>query len=136
MANPTYIDNRTVERTVAIVGGQGEAEERAIEVVTGTNYATSNDIEMFVGATDVDTTSGLITRGNQKLSETEAVEIFDFDVLQTASTQYGTHYQLGDLVTAINPYTLDSYLMKIISVSVGVKSSGEENINVEMSKQV
>lgn len=135
MANPTYIDNRLVEKTVAIVGGQGEAEERIIEVATGTNYSSSNDIEIFVGATDVDTASGLTTRGNKKLSENEAIEIFDFDVLQTASSQYGVHYQLGDLVTAINPYTLDTYTMKIQSVSIGVKSNGEENINVEMEKQ-
>ena len=136
MANPTYIENRTLEKSVAIVGGQGEGVDREIQIVPGSNYnVTDNNIEMFVGATDVETTSGLITRGNQKLYETQPIELFDFDVLQTPSSQYGTHYQLGDLVTAINPYTLDLYTMKIYSVSVGVKSNGEETINVEMTKQ-
>jgi len=135
MANPVYIDNYTNEKTAAIVGGQGEGDARAIVIRTGTNYhVDTNNIEMFVNATDIDTTAGLNTRGDEKLAEVEEVKQFRFGVLQTPSCMYGTHYTLGDKVTAINPYDGTAYTVKVQAVSVSLKEDGEENISVEMSE--
>lgn len=134
MANPIYRDNRTQECTAAIVGGQGIDTSRAIVIRTGTNYhVDTNNIEMFVGATDVDTTEGLNARGDQKLKEAEAIKSFTFDVLQTTSCMYGTHYTLGDLTTAVNPYNGASYTVKIQAVTVSTEEDGSEKIEVEVS---
>ena len=135
MKNPTYIDNRINEKTVAVVGGQGEEAAREIAVRTGTDYhITTNSVEMFVAATDITTVAGLNSRGDKALAEHEAVKSFQFDVIQTAGTTYGTHYVMGDLVTAVNPFNDDTYTVKIQSVAVSINDQGEESINLEMSE--
>lgn len=134
MADPVYVDNRTGEKTVAIVGGQGENADRAIAVTTGTNYnVNTNNIEMFVAATDVTTTDGLTDRGNKELANTEAVKEFGFKVIQTEACKYGTHYVLGDKVTAVNPFTETTYTQKVQAVSVSFSEDGDEQIAVELS---
>jgi len=135
MANPIYQDNRTQEATVATVGGKGEGADRAVAIRTGTNYnVNTNNIEVFVNATDIDTTAGLNIRGDVKLAEAEAVKQFNFDVLQIPSSAYGVHYFLGDKITAINPYSGASYTMKVQSVTVSLGEDGAESIAVEMSE--
>ena len=135
MANPVYQDNKTQEKTVAVVGGTGEGNLRDYVIRTGSGYhITDNNIEMFVGATDVDTTAGLNTRGDQKLAEVEAVKSFSFDVLQIPSCLYGVHYFLGDKVAAVNPYNDVSYIVKIQAVMIGMEDDGSERIAVEMSE--
>ena len=135
MANPQYVDNRTDEATVCIVGGQGEGADRNVVVRTGTNYnVDSNNIEVFLYATDCETTAALNTRGDKRLKEMQAVKSFRFDVLQTEGCQYGTHYDLGDLVTAINPKTGAAYTVKVQQVRVSLNDDGSESISVEMSE--
>jgi len=132
MANPVYIDDRRGEKTVATVGGKGEESEREVIVRTGSNYSSGNDIETFVAATDVDTTVGLQTRGDQKLNELKAIRSFGFDVLQTEGCRYGIDYGLGDLVTAINPFTGGSLTVKVEGITAGFESEGSEAIEVNV----
>jgi hypothetical protein len=136
MGNPVYIDNRLNEKTVCIVGGQGETSSRTIEVRTGTNYAAGNNIETFEQATDITTQAGLQSRGDKALAEVEAVKEFSFDVLQIPGCEYGDDYVLGDLVTAVNPYDQTTYTVKVQSVSVSIEKDGTEDINVEMSEPI
>jgi hypothetical protein len=100
MAAPEYTHDRVDERTVAIVAGQGEESDRAVEVRTGPDYAADNDIETFVEASDLTTTAGLQSRGDTELEESRARQQFEFAVLQTPGCFYGVHYGLGDLVKA------------------------------------
>jgi hypothetical protein len=132
MANPQYKYLRMAEKTVAMVGGQGEGSGRSIVIRTGDTYSASNDIEMFVSANDVDTTAGLQARGDVALSEAKAQTQFAFDVLQTPATLYGTHYVLGDLVAAVNPFTGVSIDLKIDQVMVTVNEGGNEIVDVTM----
>ena len=133
MANPVYEDNRIEEVTVAIAGGQGELSSRMLVIRTGTNYnATTNNIETFVAATDVATSAGLNSRGDERLAEYAAVKSFEFDVLQTPSAMYGVHYTLGDLVTAVNPYDDTELTQKVNAITVSINELGEETIKVEM----
>lgn len=133
MANPTWRDMRLDEKTACIVGGQGEESARTTAVRTGANYDVSaNNIEMFQNATDVDTTDGLSARGDAALDERKAQKQFEFDVIQTPGSQYGTHYTLGDLATALNPFTGASVTLKIDEVGIMVSESGEEKIDVQM----
>lgn len=134
MAAPRFRQRRLPERTAAIVAGAGEGASRDVAVRTGSNYSTTNNIEMLVDARDVTSgdSGGLNTRGDQALHEARATEEFDFDVLQIPSVLYGRDYFLGDLVTVRSPYTGSDVTRKIQAVTVAVNPDGREDIGVEM----
>jgi hypothetical protein len=105
--------------------------------VASDEYAADNDIEVFVQATDIAgedaaAENGLDDRGYQKLEEMKGKPVFDFDVVQTPKCRYGVEYDLGDLVTAINPRSGASVTMKIVSVTVSLEEQGDESIGVAM----
>ena len=135
MANPTYKETRLKEKTVACVYGQGQGSDRDYVTRTGTNYHVSdNNIELYVDARNVDfgDTSGLNAKGDLKLDELEARSAFKFDVLQAPATLYGVHYFLGDLVTAMNPFTGASYTLMVDQVTVDFNNTKGEDITVDM----
>lgn len=130
MAEPEYSYDRTEERAVAVVGGQGEGADRAVVVRTGPDYGASNDIEMFVDARNNSTTEGLNASGDAKLQEARARQQFGYRVIQTPGCAYGVHYDLGDLVRG--QYGAVNVVQKIVGVSVGLDRDGNERIDVEM----
>lgn len=132
MAGPTLKRNTLNERTVAIVGGQGEADSRTVEVRTGANYAAGyNGAEMFVEGRSYSTTAGLQGAGDRALDEAKARYSLEFDVIQTPASVYGVHYGLGDLVTA--QFEEYSATKKIVSVTVEAIRTGGETIKVGMA---
>lgn len=131
MAEPEYTYDRTEERTVAVVGGQGEGADRAVVVRTGPDYGDDNNIEMFVDARNNTTTAGLNASGDAKLAASRALQQFDYRVVQTPGCAYGVHYGLGDLVKA--QYGPVLVTQKIVGVSVGLDRDGNERIDVEMA---
>lgn len=133
MANPAYKSLRIDERTVCVVGGDGEDSDRDTAVRTGPDYAAGNDIEVFLNASGVDTSDGLNARGDAALQEEQAQEQFGFDVIQTPATVYGVHYGLGDLVTAVNPFTGASMTLKIDETAITLDENGAEKIDVRMA---
>jgi hypothetical protein len=135
MGVPQYAESRENEQTVACVWGQGEGSLQDYVTRTGTNYSTSNDIELFVNASDVESgnTTGLNDRGDQRLREVEAVQSFYFEMLQVPATLYGVHYFLGDLVTVVNPMTGSEYVRKITEVTQTLEGEGKPTIGVEVS---
>lgn len=135
MGAPEYSESRTDEQTVACVWGQGEDAGRDYATVTGANYATSNDIEMYVDARDVaqGDTAGLEDRGDQKLREVEATRTFRFNALQAPATRYGVDYFLGDLVKVANPANGTEYTQKVNAVVQSLEPEGEQKISLEMS---
>lgn len=132
MANPQLTRNSSDEKTVAIVGGQGEESSRTVRVRTGTNYAaTHNATETFVQASMYTTTEGLNAAGDRELDTMKRRDVLTFDVLQVPSTRYGLHYTLGDLVTG---YYQGITATKIIQrVTVSLDTSGTESIKVELA---
>jgi hypothetical protein len=127
MASPVMRENRLHERTVAIVGGQGENELREVVIRTGPNYhADDNHRETFVDAPDVESTAGLNARGDQRLHELQATSGLTFNVRQTPVTKYGEHYFLGDLVTVRSPITDEIQEHQIWSVRVTVEQGGRQ----------
>lgn len=132
MANPKLTRDYTSERTVAIVGGQGEESSRTIVVRNGANYdATNNAVETFVDARQLTATASLNARGDAELESIRQRNKLTFDVLQVPSTLYGQHYFLGDLVTGY--YEGITTVQKIAGVTVSLDSSGNESIKVELS---
>jgi hypothetical protein len=132
MANPVLTRNSMDERTVAIVGGQGEETARTIVVRTGANYeAVHNATESFVEARSYTTTGGLEAEGDKELDTYKRRDFLAFDVLQIPSTRYGLHYGLGDLVTGY--YQGITAPKKIQRVTVSLDTNGEESIKVELT---
>jgi hypothetical protein len=136
MANPVVTDNRLNVKTVAIVAGQGEEDQREIAIKTHSDYSATNDIELFVDARDVDIgdSNGLSSRGAEELEGFVRKQSFNFDVLQTETSQYGVEYVLGDKVTAINPRNDSSVTVKINSVSIALDRDGKETIDVDIKE--
>lgn len=130
MAEPEYEYDRLEERTVAVVGGQGEGSDRAVVIRTGPDYSAANDIELFVDARNNSTTDGLNASGDAKLQKTCARQQFGYRVVQTPGCAYGVHYGLGDLVRA--QYGPVNVTQKIVGVTVSLDRDGSERIDVEM----
>jgi hypothetical protein len=132
MANPVLTRNSSDEKTVAIVGGQGEEDARTVRVRTGTNYeAVHNATETFVQASMYTTTEGLNAAGDRELDTMKRRDVLTFDVLQVPSTRYGLHYGLGDLVTAYYQSITATKIIQRVTVSLG--SDGREQIKVELA---
>ncbi len=129
MNNPVRLNDRLDERTVAIVGGQGEADARSVAVRTGADYSASNDTEIFVDARNTSDTAGLNTKGDARLHDTRALRKFSYSVTQTPACAYGVHYGLGDLVRA--QYQTVNEAQKIIGITVGLEAGSAEQIAVE-----
>jgi hypothetical protein len=134
MATPVLVRSGMDEKTVAIVGGQGEEDARTLVVRTGPNYsAPHNAIETFVDARSYTTTDGLNAEGDRELDTLRRRDGFTFDVLQVPSTLYGIHYNVGDLVTSVYQ---DVNAVKVVQrVTVTVGEDGREQIKVEMADE-
>jgi hypothetical protein len=136
MADPVYRVERSGESTVAAVWGQGEGVDRDYITRTGANYDDDeNDIEMFVDANDVTKgiTNGLNAKGDQALAEAQARSVFNFKAVETPVIRYGVDYYLGDLVTAINPFSGESLVQKVVAVTVTLDPGGLETIQPEFA---
>lgn len=131
MGEPHYTYNRIEEKTVAIVGGQGEERARLTTVRTGPDYSAANDIEMFVDARNTPSLAGLQTSGDRALSEARARPTLTFTPLQTPQTRYGLHYFLGDLVRA--RYRGLTVVLKVVSATRSIVKSGDEQVAVELA---
>lgn len=84
----------------AIVAGQGEGAERAIQIVGTTDGLDS--IETFVDARDVENNLELSDRGIQKLKEFNEILVFDSQVLTDKNLVYEEDFKLGDIATIQN----------------------------------
>lgn len=130
MANPTFIDDRIQEVTVAIVGGQDQGTARTLVTRTGTDYGATRMMEGFLSAATDTATGSLNAQGDIALDDWRSRPQLSFDVLQVPNAYYGVHYDLGDKVKAV--YRGVSYTQKVNGVSVSFDSSGFESIGVEM----
>jgi len=130
MAEPEYEYDRVDERTVAVVGGQGEGSDRVVVVRSGPDYSAGNDIETFVDARNCTTTGGLNSSGDSRLVALRARQEFTYRVVQTPGCTYGVHYELGDLVRA--QYGTVNVTQKIVGVTISLSRDGAETIDVEM----
>jgi hypothetical protein len=134
MTDPVYTFDATQERSVAIVGGQGEQDDRDISVVNGDLYhITSNNREMFVdvrNASDEDDTS--FYEAQLRLKENEPREDFSFKVLQLPSCYYGKDYALGDRVRCF--YNNTVFFQKISRVTVRFSPDNLEEIMIETER--
>lgn len=132
MASPTLTDARADEKTVAIVGGQGEGSLRSTAVRTGANYnASTNNIEVFRDARDRTTAAGLEDAGDTLLDQLEARRALSFTVIETPACVYNRDFFAGDKVTA--KYRDFSETVQITDVTVSVDNQGKETKTFELT---
>lgn len=87
--------------TLAIVAGQGEAQDREIvQVGTATGWDRR---EVYVDARDLDATDALIARGEEKLAEVGETTTLEVEYIPTPTYRYMTDFDLGDIVSAEYP---------------------------------
>ena len=107
MVNPKLRRKAIGARTVGLVAGQGEGEARLTAVAFGDDYATTNDIEMYYDARDLETSGELTDRGEERLEAQKAQRVLTFGLVQVADTFYSPvpianrhTYNVGDIVRA------------------------------------
>ena len=135
MGDPVYEKDRINEKTVALVGGQGDGADREIVERQGTDFAfDTDDIEVFVDGRNEDATAKLEAKGDAAIEKYRARNEFSYTVLQTPSSLYGKHYFLGDLVKA--RYKSIEVTQQVYAVTVKFDGKdGSEDIKVEMRDQ-
>lgn len=110
-----YTRDKTNYKSVALVAGEGEGNARRKAVVTRTEDLSGlHRRELFVDARDISSNSGEISdaeymaqlaeRGRTSISEAAIVESIEGTVEMDQTHVYGTDYELGDIVTAVNKY--------------------------------
>ncbi len=132
MIQPVRELNLQDEMTIAIVGGLGQDADRDYLTRTGANYSANNHIEMFVSSTGA-TTAGRQAAADKRLATVEARELFDFGIKQTDSCVFKKDFDLGDLATAVDPFTGATSTTKINAVTVELSEDGTELISGECS---
>lgn len=122
--------DRLREKTVAIVGGQGEGAARSIAVRTGANYGTTNDYEIFADARG-NTNTELNDIGDAKLADLIAKETVQVDIAPGLGYVYRKHYALGDRVTV--RFAGISQIKKITEVEVSFGQDRQATIQIRMA---
>lgn len=106
LAGLRYTRNREIERTAALIGGQGEGAVRRTRTRTGAGYSAANDVETFVDARQALTDAELDAAGDAALDAAAARDQFTATLIQTVGCRYGPapgHFELGDLATVFYP---------------------------------
>lgn len=120
---------RLKEKTVAIVGGQGQGSARVTAIRTGANRSASNDYEIFVDARS-NTSTELNSIGDAKMTELEARTSIDVDIAPSSGYVYRRDYGLGDLVTVSFAGTF--VVKKINVVEVTFDQDQNTKIRIEL----
>jgi hypothetical protein len=131
MNNPSYKEQRSKERTVAIIGGSGKESARIVATRTGDNFSSSRHREIFVNVNNSDDTAFLQSKGEQKLDKFKAKKELKFDISQVPF-EYITDYNIGDITTVYNPYDGTSFDAEITAVEVSVENRQENNVHIQI----
>ena len=92
-----YTDSNIGYKNMAYVAGQGEGENREIELLNNTETGF-NRRELFIDARDINDGGSLKDRGKIKLAENKQILTFECEV---DSKDYKKHWNIGDLVTTV-----------------------------------
>nr|DAU84135.1 MAG TPA: hypothetical protein [Caudoviricetes sp.] len=95
VTNVVATENDSETKNCAYVGGKGEGAQRTINIV---NPALSglDRRELFVDARDLENTTDLAARGQQKLADTVKANSYEYEAIPDG---YGDRWDLGDFVT-------------------------------------
>lgn len=131
MGQPQLSTTWVEEKTVALVGGQGEERARQVIVRTSPDYTAADDIETFVDARQASGAGDLEVSGDRALSAARARPVLTFTPLQTPQTRYGKHYFLGDKVLA--RYRGLSVVQKVTGATITLTRDGDEQVQIALA---
>lgn len=119
----TYVDSDLNYRNQAYVGGQGEGVERTI-VEVGEELHGLDRHEVFIDARDIENDLDLPARGQQKLLEMTRLQSFESEILTKGTFEYKKDWDLGDMVTVVNPKWGITMETRIVEAKEIYESSG------------
>jgi hypothetical protein len=130
---PEYVQDRFDERNVVYVGGPCEAAARNVQELLTRQVGQSiwNRIEMFKDARNESTAAGQRNRGRQELALNKHEIRFNSTFLNTPSSLYGLHWDLGDRVRV--SYANKQFNTEIKVIYVTINDRGEEKIEARNS---
>jgi hypothetical protein len=141
MKSPRLVANQA-RATVAVSAGRGTGAGREVDVVTGTDFAADNDLEMFVDARNETSSTGRINQGNEKLYQARAVAELVFEVIQTEAVFYSPVAVTGRKTYALGDFVLASYGVdfkrKVVRVSKDWRAPSAEDaliINIDTENE-
>ncbi len=133
MAAPSYEEDRTDEKTVAIIAGQGTETDRNIVVAYSSAYTDSplNQIETMSDSRNSEGNDDLDSDGATALTEGQQKQVFEFEPVQTPTAAYGNQYNWGDYVTA-QFGNLSGVNKRVLSADISVEGNGAEKIKLTL----
>lgn len=138
-----YSEDSRQYKSLAIVAGEGEGEERVIVEVGDDTLEGLDRIELYVDARDLQSNIGteeeltpeeyeelLEERGEEKLEECQRFETLEASVISNSMFKYGVDYNIGDYVSIIDDKLnkrFDNIQITKISKSI---SNGVEHLDI------
>ncbi|MFE0619716.1 siphovirus ReqiPepy6 Gp37-like family protein [Bacillus altitudinis] len=96
----SFLDSDQQFKNVGYAGGQGEYEDRLIQMV-GAGIGADRR-EVFLDCSSAENAAELVEEGNQKLSTQKTIVSYEGRILNTGSFVYEVDWDLGDIVTMKN----------------------------------
>lgn len=116
VVNTEYEYDETNISNVALIGGEGEGNERKYQTIGNTEGMER--YELFVDAKDVSSNNGeisaaeynnmLIERGREKIAENTFIETYDGELENTNTYIYKEDYDIGDVVQIVDKFGIES----------------------------
>ncbi|MDO4451400.1 MAG: siphovirus ReqiPepy6 Gp37-like family protein [Lachnospiraceae bacterium] len=116
VVNTEYEYDETNISNVALIGGEGEGNERKFQNLGDTEGMER--YELFVDAKDVSSNNGeistseynnmLLERGREKIAENTFIETYDGELENTNTYIYKEDYDIGDVVQIVDKFGIES----------------------------
>lgn len=130
-----YLNSLYDRKSVAYVGGAGEDASRVMQSVYLTDEEPSgyDRRETFVDASNTSDLAELTTVGQSELAEMSGTVSLDASLNQGAPLKYGTHYDLGDIIT-VDYAGVATADIRIISITEEILGGGRGSVRKVSAK--
>lgn len=128
----SFLDSDQQFKNVGYAGGQGEYEDRLIQMVGEGDGADRR--EVFLDCSSAEDAAELVDMGNQKLSTQKRIVSYDGRILNTGSFIFEVDWDLGDIVTVQNRswgVTLNSRITEVKEIY-----EPESKIEISLGEEV
>jgi hypothetical protein len=123
---------KTDTKTVGVTGGQGENESRLFVTRYGPDYSVFNHREVFISDSGSISDSLLAATTDKELELLRPRKRISFDARQVSNTQFGVHYNIGDIVSAKYRDTVSKY--KVVGATIAWNPGQGEHVAVDIDE--
>jgi len=131
LANPVLTRDYSQECTFAIAAGTGEGTQRLVQTTADTIRMAQSPfgrIERFFDMSNVSDTTSLQDDADAGVRNGRPLIYMVGDLIETAATTRGLHFDLGDIVTVEDPRTLQRFDARIDVIRVAVAQGGQRSM--------